>query len=36
MDTVFAKLNDLTVRWNVTPTATTLVELINSIQKQLI
>jgi hypothetical protein len=36
MDTVFAKLNDLTVRWNVAPTATTLVELINSGQTKLI
>ena len=30
MDSVFPKLNDLTVRWNVTPSATTLVEMINS------
>ena len=30
MDSVFPKLNDLTLRWNVTPSATTLVEMINS------
>ena len=36
MDTIFPKLNDLTVRWNVTPSPTTLVELINSGQTKLI
>ena len=36
MDTIFPKLNDLTVRWNVTPSPTTLVEMINSGQTKLI
>ena len=36
MDSIFPKLNDLTVRWNVTPSATTLVEMINSGQTKLI
>lgn len=36
MDSIFPKINDLTVRWNVTPSPTTLVELINSGQTKLI
>ncbi len=36
MDTIFSKLNDLTLRWNVTPSPTTLVEMINSGQTKLI
>lgn len=36
MDSIFPKLNDLTVRWNVTPSPTTLVEMINSGQTKLI
>lgn len=36
MDSIFPKINDLTVRWNVTPSPTTLVEMINSGQTKLI
>ena len=36
MDSIFPKLNDLTVRWNVTPSPTTLIEMINSGQTKLI
>ena len=36
MDSIFPKINDLTVRWNVTPTPTTLIEMINSGQTKLI
>ena len=36
MDSIYPKINDLTVRWNVTPSPTTLVEMINSGQTKLI
>ncbi|MCA0154418.1 DUF6090 family protein [Winogradskyella vincentii] len=36
MDSIFPKLNDLTVRWGVTASPTTLVEMINSGQTKLI
>ncbi|MCK0178878.1 hypothetical protein MWU50_06220 [Flavobacteriaceae bacterium S0862] len=36
MDFIFPKINDLTLRWNVTPSPTTLIEMINSVQTKLI
>ena len=36
MDTIFQKLNDITLRWGASPSPTTLIEMINSGQTKLI